>query len=636
MAEEEDTSVDVGDGGEGGYDSGDVVAGLLRMSDNRLYKGEHHDGTTPMPILKGDSDEVEPSSVPEEDNMYTAFSTAGALEPPLPPDFFVEALRISNILRQNIEAYATNIDGFGHHFDTVIDFDSDDALHLVEHKLRQELGPEQMDETGMEGLIENRIKRYKGEATFENIMLDSFFKYAAHGTSFVKLRRLTRGDLELIGWGGWEVLRNKRGEVAKFKRVPAYTLRLMPADLHPTRIIEQQRRGAPWNMEEVPVWYNFRRFVHYQGGARRGGQVVYFKDFLDPRVVSRETGRYYETVQELTFGEGDHAKPANELIYFCIDSMDSPYGEPRWIGNLLSVLGSRSSEEVNFLFFRNKSIPPLVLTISGGKFKKGDADAIEKKIEKKLHGGPKKFHKIFVITASTDPQSTTQPKIEFKPLTDAIFKDALFQNYDDANRNKVSESFLIPPLLRGVTKDFNRATAQAALQFAEGQVFQGQRSDFDWLMNYRVMPALVIDGEPVKYHEFVSNGPPLRDPETVVSMVEKLVKANVMVPAEARRELASVGFKMERIDEAWTKRPVQITALGVGFEPEEGERVVDEATTDTFDPDAPDKPPEDGALQSMEEQLAGNVKPAKVGGKKIQGLNQSAVRAEQEDTPHKT
>src|SRR5688572_32302099 len=33
--------------------------------------------------------------------------------------------------------------------------------------------------------------------------------------------------------------------------------------------------------------------------------------------------------------------PATEIIHFAIPSSRSPYGVPRWIGSLLSVLGSR-------------------------------------------------------------------------------------------------------------------------------------------------------------------------------------------------------------------------------------------------------------------------------------------------------
>ena len=51
--------------------------------------------------------------------------------------------------------------------------------------------------------------------------------------------------------------------------------------------------------------------------------------------------------------------PATEILHFRVHNPRSAYGVPRWIGNLLAVLGSRQAEEVNFLYFENKSVPPL-------------------------------------------------------------------------------------------------------------------------------------------------------------------------------------------------------------------------------------------------------------------------------------
>jgi PBSX family phage portal protein len=605
----------------GGDDLEDRVATLLRNQEDRLTRSSLH---------KAASDEVEPSEIVAEAQMQQAFVAAGALQPPYPPEFFIELQRVSNILRQNIDAYATNIDGFGATFDPVLDLDSDDAWRLVEAAVREELADHVagMGEDELNGIIEQRLDRYRGEMAAEAARLRGFFQYAGLGMSFVALRKATRRDTELIGFGGWEVLRNKKGQISKFVRVPAFTLRLMPIDRYPVRVIERQRQDVPWLFEDVPVWRYFRRFVHYKGGNEGTGRAVYLKDFCDPRTVSRSTGGYYASVDEMRAAEGQDAQAANEMIYYQVESMDQPYGEPRWLGNMLSALGSRSAEEVNYLYFNNKSIPPLVLLISGGNVRKEDAEAIEKRMEDRLKGGTHKFHRIMVIAASSSPTATVNPTIELKPLTDAMNQDGLFANYDEANRNKVSESFLIPPLLRGVTKDFNRATAESALRFAESQVFQGMRDEFDFLMNTTVLSELGV-----VWHTFRSLGPPLRDPETVVLMVKDMTAAGVITPAEARRELASVGFKLEKIDEAWTRRPLQVTAMGVGFEPEHGERIVTPAdvavaTEDGVEPVQVDGEPDgtdDDALRALEESMHGQVKRARLGRGALQRLNREAM-----------
>jgi capsid portal protein len=52
----------------------------------------------------------------------SAFADAGALAPPYDPEAMCLLVEHSNSLRQNVDAYATNIDGFGFRFDPVIDF----------------------------------------------------------------------------------------------------------------------------------------------------------------------------------------------------------------------------------------------------------------------------------------------------------------------------------------------------------------------------------------------------------------------------------------------------------------------------------------------------------------------------------
>ena len=47
--------------------------------------------------------------------------------PPYDPEAMCLLVEHSNSLRQNVDAYATNIDGFGFRFDPVIDFEAEDA-----------------------------------------------------------------------------------------------------------------------------------------------------------------------------------------------------------------------------------------------------------------------------------------------------------------------------------------------------------------------------------------------------------------------------------------------------------------------------------------------------------------------------
>jgi len=140
----------------------------------------------------------------------------------------------------------------------------------------------------------------------------------------------------------WEVLRDGRGEIVRLVYVPSYSVRLLPLDREPVEI-EDRIRVSPVSFEMVSARRRARRYVQVQGTER-----IYFKSFRDPRVVSRRTGQAFTDVETLLKADPSDG-PATEIIHFAIHSPRSPYGVPRWVGTLLSVLGSRQMEEVRLV-----------------------------------------------------------------------------------------------------------------------------------------------------------------------------------------------------------------------------------------------------------------------------------------------
>jgi len=502
----------------------------------------------------------DPASRPGGEDLTEAFAASGALCPPYDPEALCLLMEHSNSLRQNVDAYATNIDGYGHRFDPAIDFDADDAdqrvadsiyLERVAARDRGELDASAtLEPTADE--ITARKRELQQFARIERARLESFFDFCCFDHSFVDLRRRTRQDLEVCGNAFWEVLRDGRGEVARLVYVPSFTVRLLPLDRSPTDV-EDRIRVSPVSLDTVTVRHRLRRYVQIQGTDR-----VFFKSFGDPRVVSRRTGQVFDSAEALADVDASDGA-ATELLHFAIHSPRSPYGVPRWVGTLLSVLGSRQMEEVNFLYFENKSVPPLALLVSGGKLSEASVPRIERFIEENLKGKAN-FHKVLILEAEgggTGDQA--RAKIELRPLTDAQQQDALFQVYDERNIDKVGSSFRLPKLLRGESKDFNRATAESALRFAEDQVFQPERDEFDFLMNRRLLADMGI-----RFWRFRSQTPVTRDPERMTEMVEKLVRVGVLTPEEGRA-LAGDIFNREfrKIGDDWTKRPITLTLAGI-------------------------------------------------------------------------
>lgn len=559
------------------------------------------------------------------------FRKSQAVEPPFPPDVLVKLFEHSNALRQNVDAYAVNIDGHGHRFEPVIDPESDDAFETVrdaiffEKLAEKQTGLEEDDELDLGELVsdievtdaevEKRLESIEREMSLEKSILESHFDFSTVEESFVSLRRRTRTDIEIQGGGAWEVIRDDRGRPVQYNYLPAFTIRLMKAS-EPIEV-ELRVKRTPITFEVVTVRRRFRRFVQaFQNSA------VWFKEYGDPRVISSKTGKVYESEEAMNSADGEEdAKPATELLYFRIHSPRTPYGVPRWIGNLLSILGSRQAEEVNFLYFDNKSVPPLVITVSGGRLSQQSHKKLEDYIKTRIKGR-KNFHQVLILEAdemqpgTLDKNATGRMQIKVEPLTMAIHNDALFQNYDERNIDKVGMGFRLPRMLRGDIRDFNRATADAALGFAESQVFAPERHDFDWMINREILPALKI-----KYWRFVSNSPSTRDPFDLGEIVASFVTASILTPEEGR-ELAEAIFNRNfaKLDELWTKIPPDLLKSGILPDGEEpmlapGEEEPEEDDGGELDPGEEDDPenddPDDGGDGAKEKQPRKRVKTRK-------------------------
>jgi len=465
-------------------------------------------------------------------------------------------------LRPCVEAYVTNIDSFGHHFVPGIDLSTDieadtrirDSIFYERVLASQDgkLTPDKVvDPTPEE--VKERKERLRRVARLEYARLKAFFSHVCPQFSFVELRRRSRQDLEVCGNAYWELTRNKLREIANLYYVKPQRMRLLPEGEDDVEVTERVKvTDITW--AEMKRRRRFKKFMM----LRKKSRPIYFKEYGDPRIMSRASGTYYATEQELQAKEKG-ALPATEIIHFTIFSPASDYGIPRWIANLPSVFGSRELDEVNYNYFSNNVVPPLALLCSGGRFGKGVAQKIEEYIDEHLKG-KKGVHRILVLEAEGQKSSSGDsgprqvPKIQFVPLRDVQLQDALFQEYDKQNEAKIAKSFRLPRILRGDDSQINRATAFAALKFAEEQVFEPERQIFDEFMDRHIMPELNIT-----FWLFRSNSPIVRDPEAMTEMVVNMVKAGVLLPSEARQLAADIFNRaFIEVSEEWSNRPLPL------------------------------------------------------------------------------
>lgn len=505
------------------------------------------------------------NALPTPDEATTLFSNFGAIFPPYEPDTLVMLFEHSNALRSNVDSYVTNIESFGYRFEPTIDLEAVDA----DAKIADAMFLEQLHRSPEAELaqaayptpeqVAAKRREIQHAMRLEKARLEAFIEGSVPESSFVDLREKTRIDYEVTGNAYWEVLRDGLSRVSQFTYVPAHSVRLLPQQPWLVSVQDRQRVSA-LSTETVTKRRRFRTYVQIIYN-----RIVFFKEYGDPRVLDARSGRYFDSVEEM-LQKDPNAITATEIVHFKIHSPRSVYGIPRWIGNLLAVLGSRASEEVNYLYFDNKAIPPIAVLVSGGKLAKDSKEKLATYIKDHIKGRDN-FHRILILEAVGPNSSSQTPglpdsgrvRIEIEKLTDQQQSDGLFQQYDERNIDKLGASFRLPRLVRGDVRDFNRSTAEAALDFTEMQVFQPERNRFDDFMNRQVLPQMNV-----RFWRFVSNTPISKNPLDLTEMITKLVTACVLTPQEGR-ELARDVFNVElkKIEADWTKQPIQLTLAGL-------------------------------------------------------------------------
>lgn len=448
----------------------------------------------PKPITK--SDKSEQLDAREELNA------ADWISPPLELTGLKELETQSSILPQCIRAYKNNIAGFG---------------IGIRYKDDIEETPEMAAEyTQAEDIIQLLNLEQDTKEVFEDI---------------IEAR-------ETYGIAYLEVIRDFGGSVAQIEFIKDTPTVYKTRPLEPYVDTVFYYKG-----EEITRKRKFRKYRQ-----EINGRTVYFKEFGDPRVMDKRNGEYADEG-----GAVDLDNQANEIMEFAIGTM--PYGEVRWIGQILGVDGSRRAENLNNNYFKNGRHTPLMIMIKGGTLTEDSFT----KLTEYMNGikGEAGQHAFIVLEAeSLDNRAAfdddKKPEIEVKDLASILQKDELFQDYLDNNRRRVQSSFQLPDLYVGYTTDFNRATAQTAMEVTEKQVFQPERKSLAWAINNRL-----LNGYNFKYVEAYFKEPDINNPDDMYKILTVCGNAGGLTPNKAKEIIYSLlGDNYEPFDEEWGDIPL--------------------------------------------------------------------------------
>lgn len=289
-----------------------------------------------------------------------------------------------------------------------------------------------------------------------------------------------------------------------------------------------------------------KRYCKYK--QEIGGKTVYFKEFGDPRVMDMRDGKYLAEGETLEL-----EYHANEIMEFAIGT--EPYGEVRWIGQVLGVDGSRKAESLNNNYFENGRHTPLMILIKNGTLS-DDSFAKLQQYMNDIKGAAGQHAFIVLETESSDARvdfdQSEKPDIEIKDLANILQKDELFQDYLDNNRRKVQSAFQLPDLYVAYTTDFNRATAQTAQEVTEKQVFQPERKSLAWAINNRL-----LNGYQFRHVEAYFLEPDITNPDDLCKLLTVCNNAGGLTPNRAKQIIyEAYGEVSENYTEEWGDVPL--------------------------------------------------------------------------------
>ncbi|MBC1824218.1 phage portal protein [Listeria seeligeri] len=467
-------------------------------------------------VLKAETNSVLSNQISKEDSLQGFYGeNAQVISPPYNLEELSKITENSTILQQCIDAYTTNLFGFGIDAESRIDLNSKDMT-----------------------------SEQKEKAMNETKKLQEFIRYANLDEGTETVFQNVIEDQEKTGNGYIEVLRDGKGQPAELVYCDSKYMRVCKRSDSVEVDYTIMENGEPVKITRRKC---FRKFVQIIDDKK-----VWFKEYGDPRIMDSDTGKYVEKSKS----KSKTFKNATEIIHFKIGT--ATYGVPRWIGNVVGLYGARKAEELNLLYFVNGRHVPAAVIVEGGLL---DEEAY-KSLEAYMQGvsGTENAYQFLVlevqgeeITNVNGDKTLSDVNVEIKSLADMIQKDAMFLEYDATHRKKMRSSFRLPPIYTGEADEYNKATAETARKTTEEQVFQPMRRKLARKINGAFLEALGITEA-----KLVLKSPDLTDIASISNAIYPFISAASVIPNDLRPMLEKLlNRKLDDLPEEYNK-PISI------------------------------------------------------------------------------
>jgi len=296
-------------------------------------------------------------------------------------------------------------------------------------------------------------------------------------------------DIGIVGWGGWEVVRNNIGEVAEIWHIAAHTFRI-----HKKK----------------------KKFCQ-----QRNNEKKWFKRFGEEGDISLETGKV---------GKFEEENRANELIYYKRYYPRSDYyGAPAIIPAIGSLIGLIGIRDYNLSFFENYGVPAALITLSGD-WKDGSAKKIKNFLDTEIRGS-ENAHRTMVFQIPDE-----NAKFQWQQLSVDI-KEGSFRLYRESLQEDILIAYHMPGERIGVLPRVGKLgggkEAEEATKVYVESVIEPYQTDMENIVN-----GLIIE-QGLNCHKYVFklNTLDIRNIDAEGDRYIKYIENALMTPNQARNKL---------------------------------------------------------------------------------------------------
>ena len=382
-------------------------------------------------------------------------------------------------------------------------------------------------------------EKFKDEINKEKKWLQTnLIDLPCYDKNFTQLREEILTDLETTGNAYVELIppsikkvnRAKEAEdsdhnvYSSYNKLQTSEMLIVQKDKKFTKVVSKYL-DDDYAVRDKIFYTKLRRYVQSVNG-----KIVYFKEYGDSRIIDKESG-------EVKDENWPQEKRANEVLHLKLyTARKSPYGLPRYTGNIIGIKGSRSADESNILTQQNNNVPSMAILVSGGMLTKDSIDRVQEFVDKSIKGDLN-YSKFLVLEGESmhdGLSNASSMKVEIKPLINNQHTDALWQEYDKRNADKTRRNFRLPAIMTGDTENLNRATAQESERLAEKYVYNPIREKLDCVWNK------VILQQGFRFWIVKTNSPNVTNDEDLVKILNGAEKSGGLTPRISRMILEDI------------------------------------------------------------------------------------------------